>query len=221
MNSYINFDFGRIKINRVVKHFILSDLMLWSGWGLIGPIFAVFIIQGIPNVSLVTIGATSAIYWIVKSIIQIPVALLLDRHKGEKDELYTLIGSLILAGFVALAFLLVKTTGQLYFVTLLQGIAFGLYIPSWYAIFSRHLDKDRYALDWSLDSTSIGVASGVTALIGGMVADYFGFPALFIAAGILSFGSAFVILTLPNIILPKRTTSRPLIADHLPSNVQK
>ena len=219
--NFIHIDFSRFKVNRVVRHFVLADLLLFGGWGLVGPIFAIFLLERISGISLVVIGATSSIYWIVKSIVQIPVSLYLDKHEGERDDFYALIASLVLAGFTAMSFLLVHSVSGLFAAMFLQGISFGLYIPSWYSIFSRHLDKDRYAFDWSLDSTSLGIASGITALVGGTIANYIGFSAVFVLVSILSFASALVLMALPNLIFPKPTAGKPVFADHTPTNIQK
>jgi MFS family permease len=86
-------------------------------------------------------------------------------------------------------------------VAALQGVAFGLYSPAWTAIFSRHLDDGHYALDWSLDRTSIAVFSAITAVAGGAIAEFFGFDMIFGLAGILSFLSCVVVLRLPKELL--------------------
>jgi hypothetical protein len=36
-------------LNRITKYLILADLFLIFGWGLISPIFAVFLIEGIAS----------------------------------------------------------------------------------------------------------------------------------------------------------------------------
>ncbi len=192
-----------LSINRIVRYLVVVDLMLWGGWGLFAPIFAVFILDRIPGATLITIGAVSALYWTVKSIIQIPIALFLDRRAGERDDFYTVIMALILAGFTAISFLLVHTIPGLFLVTFLQAVAFGIYIPAWSGIFSRHLDKNHYSFDWSLDSTSVGFAYGVTALVGGSLAALLGFETVFILASVISFTSAVVLFFAPNLILPK------------------
>jgi len=38
----INFNFKDLKINRLIRLFVISDLLFWSGWGFITPIFALF-----------------------------------------------------------------------------------------------------------------------------------------------------------------------------------
>ncbi|MBM3257909.1 MAG: hypothetical protein FJZ05_01705, partial [Candidatus Nealsonbacteria bacterium] len=59
-----------IKINRVIKTLIISDFFLQSGWGLIGPIFAIFITQQIDKGTLASVGFVAATYWFVKSVAQ-------------------------------------------------------------------------------------------------------------------------------------------------------
>ncbi len=212
----------RIKINKVIKHFLLADMLFLGGWGFIGPVFGIFILDHVPGSTLFTIGAVSALYWITKSIVQIPVSIYLDKHEGEKDDFYALVFSLALAGFAAMAFLLVKNIAGLFAVQFLHAVAMGFYTPSWSAIYARHLDKEHYSFDWSLDSTLLGVAYSMTALLGGGVAAAFGFQTVFILVSIFSFASAFVLLSLPNLIFPKATTEeKPLFLDHTPHTIGK
>lgn len=217
----VSFRIQDLKVNRVIRFFIAADLMLFGGWGLIGPVFALFVMDRIHGANLVVIGAATAVYWFAKSVLQIPVAVLLDRNKGEKDDFRVLITSFLIAGFSALAYLLVDTVFGLLSVALLQGIAFGLYVPAWSALFSRHLDTEHYSLDWSLDSTALGFASGITGFLGGVLASAFSFNAVFIFAAVLSFSSAILLMSVPDLILPRKTSKEGLVQDHTPSNIQR
>ena len=80
-----------IRFNAVIKRFILADLVWLSGWGLLAPIFAVFVLQQIPGATVVTIGIAAAIYWILKSLIQIPIAIAIDRTASERDDYLVLV----------------------------------------------------------------------------------------------------------------------------------
>jgi len=216
MKIRINID---VKVGRLVKFFVISDFFLLAGWGFIDPVFSVFIVQKIVGAGLITVGIAAAIYWLLKSILQIPIAKYLDRTVGEKDDFVVLVGGLLLAGISAMAFALVRTVGELYLVQAIHAVAFALYSASWPAIFSRHLDKDRFAFDWSLDSVMVGVAAGITGLLGGIVAETWGYDAVFISAGILSFIAAFVLLAAPDLILPKPNRGVPAILDHESSDI--
>lgn len=190
------------KVNRIVKYFVLADLALYAGWGFIAPIFSVFIIRDIVGATLVTAGVSSAIYWGARAVIQPPVAAFLDKRKGEKDDFYTLIGGLVAISGTAFMLAAIETIPQLYTVQALHGMALGIYSVSWPAIYSRHLDEGRYALDWSLDRATLAASTAVTSFVGGFVADKFGFDTAFIIAGILSFVSALFIFAVPELALP-------------------
>ena len=63
-------------------------------------------------------------------------------------------------------------------------------IPSSYAIFTRHIDKGKEAVEWSLDSTILGFGAGITGAVGGIIAGKFGFNVVFIIASLLNFVAA-------------------------------
>ena len=51
------------KVNKVVKYLVLSDLLLWAGWGFISPIFSIFVVQEIAHATILTAGISVAAYW--------------------------------------------------------------------------------------------------------------------------------------------------------------
>src|SRR3989344_2462041 len=97
-----------LKVGRVVKYFIICDLIFWGGWGIVQPIFAVFVIENIVGATVVTVGTLSLIFWMVKSVLQIPLTRYLDKVPGEKDNFYALISGLFLASISAFLFVLAK-----------------------------------------------------------------------------------------------------------------
>ncbi|GEM_PF-107488 len=194
------------KINKIVRRFVLADLFFFSGWGLIGPVLPIFIIEKISGATIVNVGTAIGIYWLVRAAIQLPVAIWLDKIvkvSGERKDYYVLVLGLIMASVTALSFIFVSNIEQLYFVQILQAISFGLYVPSWAGIFNRHLDGDRVAFDVSLDNTTLAFAYGVTAISSGIVAEIFGFQAIFIAASVLSMIAAIIILITPDVVFRK------------------
>lgn len=192
-----------IKIGRVVKYLALVDLIFFGGWGLIQPIFAVFIVEEVAGATIVTAGMLAAVYWLLKSILQLPMARLLDKTPGEKDDFYALISGLFLASIAAFLFVLVDQIWQLFAVQILYAVAIALYVASYPALFSRHLDKDEVSFDWALDSSAVGLAAGAGGLLGGVIANAFGFEAVFVLVALFSAASAMVLLLVPDLVLPK------------------
>lgn len=212
-----------IRFNAVVKRFVWADLVWLSGWGLLAPIFAVFVLQQIPGATVVTVGTAAAVYWILKSLIQIPVAIAIDRTSSERDDYLVLVVSLMLAGLTSFSYILVHTVWQLYLVEVLHAVSFALYIPAWNGIFTRHLDPKHRALEFALDSGAVGIATGIAGLLGSIVMQAFGFQIIFIITAVLSFAAAIIIFNSPSIVFPRHRKSRgdSSAADHTPRNLGK
>jgi len=75
----------------------------------------------------------------------------------------------------------------------------GMNVPGYSAIFTRHIDKDQEAFDWSVRTALIGLGSGASGALGGIIANRFGFNTLFIGVTIFILVSA----ALPILILKK------------------
>lgn len=209
----INFDIS-IKVNRVVKFLVLSDLLFLGGWSMVQPIFSIFVVTKVAGATIVTVGLIMGLYWFVKSVLQIPVANYLDKHDGEKDDFYALLISLFLAAVAAFMLSKTSTLWQLFLAQFLYAIAMGFYVPSWTGIFSRHLDSKRFSFDWSFDSTVVGLTSFVSAILAGVLAQKFGFSVVFFIVGVLSLASVILLFMVPDLIIPRVKTKESIIEDH-------
>lgn len=185
-------------INRVIKILVTSDFILNYGWGLFGPIFALFIAQRITggdlSKALEVAGLAAFFYWIPKSILQIPIGRYLDKNHGEKDDFVFMVLGTFVAGFIPFIYLIASSPWHIYAAQIIHAIAMSLVIPSWMAIFTRHIDKGKEALEWGMESTAIGIGAGIAAALGGTAASIFGFEIVFILAGVFTIFSAILLL---------------------------
>ena len=175
-----------MRINHVIKTLVLSDFFINAGFSVFAPVFAVFVTKQIAGGSLEVIGFATAIFQIFKSGLQIPIARYLDKNHGEYDDFYSMILGTALIVLVPFAYLFATTANHIYIIQAVYGIGAALTIPPWYAIFSRHLDKMQENVEWSMDSIAIGVGAAITAAIGGILAQKFGFQLIFFIGGVLA-----------------------------------
>lgn len=207
----------QFKVGKLVRLFVLADLALLAGWGLVGPIFSLFIIERIEGATIITVGIAAAVYWITKSVIQLPIAQFLDFTPSEKDDFIVLIMGLIIAGFSALGFVYIFEIWHLYVLESIHAFGFALYAPAWAGIFSRHLDKSHEATEWSLDNAALSFSAGVTGLASGVLVSLFGFNSIFILTSFFSFVSAGIIFSVPDVVFPHRLRiRRGGLRDHRP-----
>ncbi len=197
-------------INKVVKNIIYWDLFFNSAWGLLTPIFAVFLIENITHDSsqaAQVAGFAALIYWVLKSLLQIPIGAYLDKNHGEKDDYWFMLSGTILIGLVSFGYLLVSLPEHIYMLQAISAIGMSMLIPSSYAIFTRHIDKGKEAYEWSVDSTVLGFGAGITGAAGGLIAGKFGFDIIFILTGILYLASAIFLLSIKKYMSPRNVDS--------------
>lgn len=198
------------KINSVIRFLTLSDIFLLGAFGLIAPVFAVFVIGNINMGTVEVVGIAEGIYLLTRSVGQIPFAALIDRIKGEKDDYWALfIGSLVFS-VIPLFYLVISEPWHLYVLQFFYGLASAATYPSWYAIFTRHIDKNHEGVEWGVYQTLVDFSMAATASIGGFIAYRYGFSQLFILVSIVSVvGSLFIMAVYKNmrpgyILFPKK-----------------
>jgi len=173
------------KVNKIVMTLIKADIISLSALGLTNPIFAIFITNQIKGGDVKIVGFAAAIYWIIKALIEIIFGKILDKTKGEKDDFYFLFLGYVIVGVCCLAYIFATLPWHIYLLQAVFGIGMAMTLPSWCAIFTRHIDKGSEAFEWSLQSSSVGLGTGITGALGGILVSRLGFHALFIVVGIL------------------------------------
>ena len=207
-------------INKIIKTLIVSDIAFHSGWGLIGPVFAIFIVKNIAVSDIAqaaeVAGFASLTYWVIKSCLQIPIGKYLDKNHGEQDDFWFMFAGTFLNAFVPFGYMISSEPWHIYAFQILHAIAMAMVVPSWAAIFTRHIDKGDEAYEWSVRSTSLGFAAGIAGATGGIMVAFFGFKIVFILVGGLTFISAFLLLVIRNDIAPHDKILRKVPRSRLP-----
>lgn len=187
-----------IILNKVIKYLILSDLAFWTGWGLVNPVFAIFVVDKIQGGNAFVTGVASAIYWLVKSLFWIPLGMLLDSRPSERDDYFTLVVGLFLAALVPFGFIFASVPWHIYLLQAVYGIGMAMAFAGWTPIFTRHIDKGKESTEWGLSGTSLGLGTGVAGAVGGWAVTQFGFTPVFLAVGILGLAGVALLFGLKN-----------------------
>lgn len=199
-------------INKVIKILIASDVALLTGLGFITPIFAIFIAQKITFGNTAeaarVAGFAMAVYWGVKSVLQIPFGKYLDKNHGEKDDLYFVIIGNVLAAFSIFGYIFSSQVWHIFALKGLYSLGMAMNIPGWTAIFSRHLDRGQEAFEWATRSTAIGIGAGAAGALGGIIASQFGFNVLFVGVGIFVLISTFLPFLVYKNLVPRNKGPR-------------
>ncbi len=207
-------------INKVVRTLVVADFFYNSAFASFGPIFAIFIIDNISRGAAGVVGYATAIYWLTKSLVQLPIARFLDKTDGERDDFWAMFFGFFLSSFVPVAYLFAKEPWHLYVIQAGYGFVMAWAVPAWYAIFTRHVDKWRISFEWSLESVfSVGLAAAGAAALGGYVVDRFGFEVLLVAASAVSLLASMVLLGLRRHLMPRHLSRERVLPERRQSRI--
>ena len=128
-------------INNVVRILVIADFFYNAAFASFAPIFAIFIAGTVSHGSASVVGYATAIYWLTKSFVQLPIARFLDHSKGEHNEFWAIFWGYFATSFVPLAYIFARTPAHVYIIQACYGLAMAFAVPSWHAMFTRHVYK--------------------------------------------------------------------------------
>ncbi len=180
-------------MNRTIKLLMFSDLFLLTGFGLFSPILAIFIKENIVGGTIFAAGFATFIFWVTKSIIQLPLSRYVDAHDHKIK--FLILGTAIIT-IVPFVYIFAKSVNHIYLAQILYGIGSGLAYPCWLGLWSTNLDKHHESFEWSLYSTLVGVSAAAAAAIGATIAQFAGFATTFTITGFMAIIGAIVLFGL-------------------------
>lgn len=169
-------------MNKTLKLLIISDIFVFSGFGLISPILAIFIKDDLVGGTILSAGIASAIFLITHSLLQILFAYIFN----PKDRLWMLhIGTFFIA-LVPFGYIFATSIPFLYFVQFIYGVGAAFAYPSWFSLFSANQEKGRRGFQWSIYNSSVGVGSAIAASAGALLAEKTSFELVFALTGTMA-----------------------------------
>jgi len=187
-----------LKVNKIVKYLILSDLVFWLGWGLFNPVFAIFMIDKIQGGNAFVVGIATAAYWISKSLLRVPFGMILDKYPSERDDYLFAVMGLFIVALIPFGYYFSTLPWHIYLLQGIHGFGMAMTLSGWHPIFTRHIDKGKESTEWGLDQAALGLGIGISGIIGGWAVTKFGFEPILILVGILGLIGVALLLFLRN-----------------------
>ncbi len=183
-----------MRLHAVLRTLILSDLFILGSFGLVQPIFAVFLFKDIVGVTVTSVGIAATIQLFVKATFQILVAKWADDEAGNCRELYALVAGSFVISLVPIGYAFAHSIEHIYIIQFFYGLGQALSYPSWRVIFTRYLNQDHAGYEWGMYDTVVSFGVAAAASLGAYFADQYSFASLFLFVSALSFmGTAFLV----------------------------
>lgn len=164
--------------------------------GLFVPFYAIFV-RNIGG-SIAFAGFSWAVYAIVAGVL----TLLFTNWelKVKEQELLLMLGYAI-RGLVFLSYAFMDSMGQLIFTQILWGIAVAIGVPAFDAIYSKHTTDGDRIVQWGGREGLAAIATGLAALVGGILIQTLGYVSVFLGMSLISFLLALYVWRLPRELL--------------------
>jgi MFS family permease len=182
----------KLKLNKIIKYLIYSDLVFYTGWGLISPIFAIFIIDSIIGGSAFVVGLAAAINLISRSLLRVPFGIYADR--SQKKAYRFMFWGLLISALVPLGYITASMPWHIYLLQGILGASLALSTAGWTGIFARYMDRKKESTEWGIDAVAVGVGPGIAAALGGLAVTYFSFNLVFIGVAVIGLIGAIILL---------------------------
>ncbi len=170
-------------MDRTLILLIISDILILSSFGLINPVLAIFIKEDLTGGNIVAAGIAVAIFWVLKSVLQLPLSRIIDSRRKKTGFLILGTCVIVVTPFI---YMLSKNVYHIYAAQAIYAIGASMAYPAWINLFTLHLDKKHRGFEWAIWSAGIGIGTGITAYVGAELAVLIGFRSVFLITGLFS-----------------------------------
>lgn len=192
-----------LKLNNVILIILIADFVFTAATAVTHPIFALFVVEDI-QAAVGAVGFAIAIFWTIKSILQLPIARFLDRHQGELDDYYALLLGLFITVVALYLYYFASHLWHVYLLQALLAVGHAFFVPPYLAVFTRHMDKDSEGFEWALRSSfSTGAGMALGSAFAGILVASAGIRAMFLVQATLTLISLIILFFLRPYIKPR------------------
>ena len=169
------------KLNKNLRLLIFVNTVITFTVGMFAPFYAVFVVKIGGGVAL------AGVSWALFSVVSGILILLLSKWelRIKRQHILLAIGYLI-RSMVFLSYAFMNNIPQLLITQVLWGIASAVGTPAFDALYTSSTSKETAISEWGDWEGVSAIATGIAALVGGMLIERVGFKILFIIMASIS-----------------------------------
>ncbi|MCX8153560.1 MAG: MFS transporter [Candidatus Bathyarchaeota archaeon] len=145
------------------------------GVGLLGPVYPIFVVNRF-SASLIDVGLLYMLVLLTAALVKAPAGRLVDLYGKEK----IFFSGLMLGAACTLAYTVVTSIVQLYFVEFFFATAYALQRPALLAFIVDASDKDKRGLLLGTFESAYDIAEAIAAIASTIIVSQIGFETLFL-----------------------------------------
>ena len=159
------------KLNKVVIYLTLSDVFTWGSFMIISALTGLYLAQKLGQDAIQFVGIGTAIYFLTRSIFQIPIGRITDKYKKDKDEILILFVGILLMGTPIIFYPSISLPDHYYILQFIFGLGVALNVTNWRKLFALNVDSGREGRQYALYETIVSACTAILSIVGGYIAN--------------------------------------------------
>lgn len=193
------FDFS---LNRVIWLLTVSDIFTWGIYLVINAFIGLYLAEKFGSNAVTMVGIGTAFFYCARVVTQIPVGIITDRIKKDRDDIALLFFGNILMGVPYLLLPTITSPNAFYILQFIIGFGGALNLVNWRKLFAANLQKNKEGFAYATYDSALSFAMIIFSLVAGLVAgvseEYFDLVMIFVGLLIISSGLWAVLIFFDN-----------------------
>jgi len=154
-------------INKVIVLLSFSDIFVWGPISMVTPIIGIFLSTKFGDKTVLYVGIATACYFLTRAIFQIPIGMLSDKIKKDKDEIAILFLGCFIMGIVYILIPFINLPLEYFVLMSISGLGASMNLNAWRKLFASNLDKSHEGVGYGFYETIMSISTALISLVGG------------------------------------------------------
>lgn len=159
------------KFNKVVIFLSLSDVFSWGSFTVISILSGIYLSHKLGVDILKLLGIGTGIYYFTRAAFQIPIGLITDKYKKDRDEILILFVGVLLMGVPFLFYPYIQQSYHYFILQFILGLGVSLNVINWRKLFALNIDGGREGIQYGIYDLIMSVCAGILSILAGSIAN--------------------------------------------------
>ncbi len=158
-------------INKVIMYLTLSDVFTWGVYVIVSAFTGLYLQTKLQMDVVEIVGIGAACFYIARVLFQIPIGLISDSLKRDRDEIVFLMLGNLLMGLPLLLYSNIDTPVYFYILQFFIGIGASMNLVNWRKLFAANLEDGKSGSAYAVYDTIISLSIAIVGILGGQIAS--------------------------------------------------
>lgn len=193
------FDFS---LSRVIWLLTISDIFTWGIYLVINAFIGLYLSAKFGEHAVTMVGIGTAFFYLARVVTQIPIGIITDRIKKDRDDITLLFMGNLMMGLPYLLLPGITSPNSFYLLQFIIGFGGALNLVNWRKLFAANLQHNREGFAYATYDSILSFAMIIFSLVAGVVAgisqEYFDLVMITVGFLIISSGLWAVLIFFDN-----------------------